>query len=402
MDETASLRIADDPERALVLAGRYELGESVGRGGMAEVYRARDAVLDRQVAVKVFRGETPLNELDLRRQTETQLLAGLSHPGLVTVFDAGTDDSGGTPRSYLVMELIDGPTLRELIARGPIPPRELAPLGIQVAEALAYVHGRGIVHRDVKPANILVTDPSLGHHDVVAKLTDFGVARLVESTRLTTHGMTVGTANYLSPEQATGADTTAASDIYALGLVLLECLTGQLAFPGYGVEAALARLRRDPVVPLDLPSGWGDLLSAMTARAPRDRPSAAEVATRLLPLATDRVPDPASGPTAVLAASSTRRRGVVLIVVAALAIAGIVGVVLLGGSSSPAAPRPSYSSVPGQLGRGLTQTPSPVGPSLSVVPTSAAPPSPITDASTSPPARTASRASRGKDRGHGG
>lgn len=392
---------------------------------MAEVYRARDGVLDRQVAVKVFRGETPLDDAD-RRQTETRLLAGLSHPGLVTVFDAGTDDSGGAPCTYLVMELIDGPTLRELINRGPMPPEEVARLGTQLAAALAYVHGRGIVHRDVKPANILLTDPSSGRPDAVAKLTDFGIARLVDSTCLTTQGMTVGTANYLSPEQATGAETTAPSDVYALGLVLLECLTGQLAFPGYGVEAAVARLHRDPAVPVRLPSRWRDLLSAMTARAPRDRPSAAEVAAQLVALTSDRRPDPGSRPTALLAASSTdrlgqlagphrgrlfgavwqglgeraRRRAVALIVGAALAaVAGMVILVVSLGSSSPPAPTPSHPSVPGQLGRAASPSPSAVPLSPSATPSSAPPPSPVSATSTSPQDRPAT--SKGKGKGHG-
>jgi eukaryotic-like serine/threonine-protein kinase len=261
------------------LSGRYRLGALLGAGGMADVYEAEDTVLHRPVAVKVFRPTPLIGDEELRHQGEIRLLAGLNHPGLVTLFDAGTDQSSITPRTYLVMELISGRALSELLRSGPLPSSDVAELGAQVAESLAYVHAHGIVHRDVKPANILVDTPDRTRpRDVRAKLTDFGVARLLDDTRITELGLTVGTANYLSPEQAMAHDVGLPSDIYSLGLVLLECLTGQVAFPGRGVEAAGARLHRAPFVPASLGPAWTHLLTEMTAASPGARPTAIQVA----------------------------------------------------------------------------------------------------------------------------
>src|SRR5690349_17423457 len=216
--------------RPAVLDGRYVLGESLGRGGMARVYRAVDTVLDRNVAVKVFDQHAALPDREARRAAEVHLLAGMNHPGLVMVYDAGRDESNpGDPFAYLVMELVDGATLAQAIARGPLPRRAVAVIGAQLAGALDHVHSHGVFHRDVKPANVLVTEDPTG---MVVKLADFGVARLVDITRLTVYGTTFGTPNYLSPEQATGDEVTPASDIYSLGLVLLEALTGERAYPG--------------------------------------------------------------------------------------------------------------------------------------------------------------------------
>ncbi|MDV8023106.1 serine/threonine-protein kinase [Rhodococcus sp. IEGM 1330] len=275
-----------------LLAGRYRLGTVLGRGGMADVVHADDHVLGRSVAVKIFRhGEPP--DTAQRIDAEIRTLASLSHPGLVTLYDAGTaPDASGVPVPYLVMELIDGPTLSAYRQGRTMDGAHVARIGCELAEALAYIHDQGVVHRDIKPANILVAQaPDVGVGQC-AKLADFGIARIVDAERLTEHGTTVGTAHYLSPEQATGTSAGPPTDIYTLGLVLIECLTGTMVFEGSAVAAAVARLHRDPAVPEGLGSDWHALLTEMTSRRPEDRPAAAAVAHRLRGLSRSTTPLP--------------------------------------------------------------------------------------------------------------
>ena len=271
-DQPTAAMSAGGPER--VIGGRYRLESLLGRGGSAEVWRASDEALERQVALKLV---TASGGEDAHRVgDEARLLAQLSHPGLVPVYDAGTDDHG---RPWVVMELVDGETLADTIRRGAVPAERVAEVGARLADALSYVHAQGLVHRDVKPANVL-----LGK-DGRVRLTDFGIARLVDAAKVTATGLTVGTASYLSPEQVTSDPVGPPTDIYALGLVLLECLKGEREYPGSAVEVALARLNRQPVIP-PLPGGWGGLLAAMTDRDPERRPTAQQVATDLHAVAT--------------------------------------------------------------------------------------------------------------------
>jgi eukaryotic-like serine/threonine-protein kinase len=261
---------------ALLLADRYEVGEPIGRGGMAVVHRAWDRRLDRPVAIKAFRAESSGEAESARRRSETKLLASLHHPALVTLFDAvATDDA-----TFLVMELVDGPTLRQWLRRGVLPLDVAAAMAASLAEGLHFIHDRGVVHRDVKPANVLLAPSPIPGRPPVAKLSDFGIARLVESDRVTSAGTFVGTAQYLSPEQARGEPVGPPSDVYSLGLTLLEGVTGATAFPGSPIESATARLARDPVVPGSLGYGWKSLLTAMTRRNPAERPTALDVVLR--------------------------------------------------------------------------------------------------------------------------
>ncbi|MGB8649358.1 MAG: serine/threonine-protein kinase, partial [Mycobacteriales bacterium] len=261
----------DDPTQAIpaaaVIGGRYRLDSLVGRGGTAEVWRATDTSLDRVVALKLV--TVAHDESSARAADEARTLARLSHPSLVQVYDAGTDTSG---RPWVVMEFVEGETLADAIRRGPLPVRRITEIGLAVAEALDHVHAQGLVHRDIKPANVLI-----GRAGKV-KLTDFGIARLVDAAKVTSTGLMVGTASYLAPEQVAGETVGPATDVYALGLVLLEALTGKREYDGPAVEAAMARLHRAPVLPPTLPDGWAALLEAMTARSPLERPTAAQVA----------------------------------------------------------------------------------------------------------------------------
>ncbi|YCI74412.1 serine/threonine protein kinase [Arthrobacter sp. R1-13] len=261
---------------------------------MASVYNARDENLGRDVALKLFAPQAPDAEELKRQEAEITLLATLNHPGLVTLFDAGIDNRiPDEPRPFLTMELIEGEDLRTRIRRGPVTLDELAVIGAGIADALAYVHGLGIIHRDIKPGNILLVPGRPGEPDR-PKLTDFGIARIVDGTRLTATGTMVGTAAYLSPEQAKGAEMGPASDIYSLGLVLLESIKGTVEYPGSAVESAVARLYRAPEIPPDVPKEWADLLRAMTALDPLERPTAAdiEVALRQALYSTESVPGP--------------------------------------------------------------------------------------------------------------
>ncbi len=308
------------------LADRYEIGELIGRGGMADVHRAHDTMLDRTVAVKLLRDVT---EVDTRRfADEARLLSTLHHPHIVTFLDAGVDDE----RPWIALELADGATLAQLVASSTPDVERIREIGSEVAAGLAHAHDRGVVHRDVKPSNIV-----LGA-DGTAKLTDFGIARLADATAgLTLTGHTVGTAAYLSPEQVRGEKVTGAGDVYALGLVLLEVLSGTRAYPGTPVEAAVARLHRSPLIPASLPPGWPGLLTAMTASDPSLRPSAAAVAERLSTPGAPAgwVADQTSTAEVVLAGRH-RRAAAMIAVAAALAI--VVALVMVRGltGGSPA------------------------------------------------------------------
>ena len=268
-----------------LLANRFLIETLIGTGGMASVYRAMDTALGRTVAVKLFRADGSASEPE-RQSGEIALLASLNHFALVTLFDAGTALVDGAPRTFIVMELVDGPDLRTRIEDGPVPSIDVAGMGADLAEALHYVHEQGIIHRDVKPANVLLAPSGFPGRNMHAKLADFGIARLLDETRLTATGSLLGTASYLSPEQALGGVIGAPTDVYSLGLVLLECLTGVRAYPGTAVESAMARLQRQPKIPSQLGRGWTDVLRAMTARDFADRPTAADAAGLLRALAT--------------------------------------------------------------------------------------------------------------------
>jgi serine/threonine protein kinase len=289
--------VFDTPMREpAVLGDRYQLESMIGRGGMADVYRAHDRVLGRDVAVKLMRDAAGSEQDRARFAGEARTLARLNHPGLVTILDAATTDE----QPYLVMELVNGPSLADCCAGVALDPDRVAAIGAQLADALAYAHRAGIVHRDIKPGNVLLAE------DDRALLTDFGIARLMsDSARHTATGMTIGTAAYLSPEQVRGDEVTPAADVYSLGLVLLEALTGERAYRGSPTEAALARLSSPPQVPESLPTAWQDLVLQMTRLEARERPDAAEVSTTLRDLAAGLEPSTA---TADLRAASGHTR----------------------------------------------------------------------------------------------
>jgi serine/threonine protein kinase len=251
------------------LGGRYRVDTLIASGGMADVFRGTDVAGGGTVAVKVLRHLGP--EQASRFAVEARTLERLDHPAIVRFCASGEED--GTP--YLVMEYVEGSTLAEVLARGPLTLDRVVAMGRRLAEALAHAHHVGIVHRDVKPGNVLLAD------DGSARLADFGIARLADSPTLTRTGMLVGTASYLAPEQLEGRRVGPRTDVYSLGLVLLEASTGRRAYDGPATEAAMARLVRPPEIPEELPAWWAALIRDMTAPAPDGRPSAEEVVARL-------------------------------------------------------------------------------------------------------------------------
>lgn len=366
---------SDAPE-PIVVDGRYRLDGVLGRGGMATVHRAHDILLGRDVALKVFPEVHGEDEL-MRNRAEVLVLAALSHPALVMLYDAGTDlRPDGGQQDYLVMELVGGPTLSERLRRAPLHHAQAARVGRDIAEALAVVHAQDVIHRDIKPGNILLTGPdALETGDAgepAVKLADFGIARLIDGTRLTMTGQTLGTVLYLSPEQARGEALAPSSDIYSLGLVLIECLTGRPAFAGTTTESAIARLVSPPRIPEDIDAELAALLTRMTLMTPDERPSADEVAAALAALASpDRtlaLPAAAAPPSeeqstdAVPAAptpTGTRRRHprrALLSAGAALLLAagGLLVAQQVSASDEPS-DAPSYPAVDGRLGDALTE-----------------------------------------------
>ncbi len=264
-----------------LLKNRYAVLETLGQGGMAVVYRAFDTALGRDVAIKIFNASNDDIE-GARQEDEVNVLASLSHHSLVTLLDAGVDRSDrGNPRVFLVMELVHGPDLQRALLRGPMTGREVSEIGYDLAEGLAYIHRRGVVHRDIKPSNVLLADYQDGNSRIRAMLTDFGIAHRGVQQEPAGSTTTTGTAAYLSPEQVRREPVGAPSDVYSLGLVLLECFTGTLAYPGEPVDSAMSRLVNDPALPEGLGTEWRQLISAMTARNPRERPLSNELVLAL-------------------------------------------------------------------------------------------------------------------------
>ncbi|WP_283139590.1 protein kinase domain-containing protein [Rhizohabitans arisaemae] len=253
-----------------LLGGRYRLLERIAAGGMGEVWRAGDELLGRFVAIKLL-GRQYLGDEGFRERfrSEARITAGLADPGIAQVYDYGEQDD----TAYLVMELVVGEPLSAILARNaPLSPEVTLDIVVQTARALHTAHRSGVIHRDIKPGNLMVTSTG------VIKVTDFGIARAVQAAPLTKSGIVLGTAQYVSPEQASGRHLTALTDIYSLGVVAYECLGGRPPFLGENQVAIALQHLNDPPAPLprEIPGSVCDLIMATLAKDPGDRPSSAQ------------------------------------------------------------------------------------------------------------------------------
>lgn len=250
------------------IANRYEIISKTGVGGMATVYKAKDTVLNRNVAVKVLKEEFITDEEFVKRfNSEAQAAASLSHPNIVSIYDVGNEDN----IYYIVMELVRGKTLKQIITEeGALPWKWSVNIAMQIASALETAHKNNIVHRDIKPHNIIITE------DGVAKVTDFGIAKAVSNSTITAFGTTIGSVHYFSPEQAKGGYTDAKSDIYSLGVVMYEMLTGKVPFDSdTSVSVALKHMQETPVAPMDvnenIPQAVNDIILKAMQKEPMAR-----------------------------------------------------------------------------------------------------------------------------------
>jgi serine/threonine-protein kinase len=362
---------------------RYQVRHVLGRGGMSTVHLAYDAVLGRPVALKVLAEHLTEDEaFRARFLREAKLAARVMHPNVVQVYDAGEGESG----LYIVMEYVDGESLAdELRRRGSLSAAEVVDLGIQLCAALDASHAAGLVHRDVKPQNVLRA------RDGTVKLGDFGIARSQDATSLTEHGSVLGTAAYLSPEQARGAEVTGASDLYALGVVLYEALTGRRPHEGATFAELVLRREQDPVLPpgvlvAGVPPDLDRVILGCLAARPEQRPASAaavagtlaaalpEAATRPIPAAPDaRATEVKTAATLAAATRAVERRAptrhrlaAALVVLGALAAGILVSVFAFGGSGDEktAPPATTRARVPTQVAvvHQQTQMQQPVAP----------------------------------------
>jgi serine/threonine-protein kinase len=328
-------------------AGRYRVERTLGSGGMAVVYLAHDEELHRRVAIKVLAEHLAGDDSFRARFLQESKLAGrLSHPNVVQVYDAG--ETEGSP--YIVMEYVPGDTIAQ---RGKLSYREAVPLALQACAGLQHAHAAGLVHRDVKPANLLVRE------DDVLKIADFGIARAAELTRLTEHGTVLGTAAYLSPEQAAGEEVTTATDIYSLGAVVYELLTGRPPYKFESLAELAAQQKGGIITPLrDLESTVPEPVEAAVmhalAREPRFRPaSAADFADELAaaselpvePLLATAITEPLHSRTYRSVPGSSAWLWIVG-AAAVATVAVVLGLLSLGGGSSSTKPKPVQIQAP--------------------------------------------------------
>jgi len=407
--------------------GRYLIQSELGRGSMGIVYRARDPLIDRAVAIKTIRVDLPADELALfeaRFFTEVRAAGSLNHANIVTIHDAGREGA----LVYVAMELLEGPSLADLLAaHTPLPPARIASIGAQIADALAYAHGRGIVHRDVKPANILLV------RDRTPKLTDFGVARLPNAAT-TLGGTLIGSPKYMSPEQVGAGAVDGRSDVFSLGVVLYELLTGEAPFAGDDLHAVMRRVvHHEPPAPAALnphvPAALDAIVRRAMAKRPEERyPSARGLATDLTrfargelvtlgaaPAAANRPrPVPAAGdetieirpasraeparpaaesnadtqPAAPPPAQRPLRRAAVLATIPFLGF--VAAIVFTGASNTPADPAamPPVASVPSAttVATAGEITPAPPPPAAEAAPAAPAEPAPEPAPAAAPPA----------------
>ena len=349
-----------------LFADRYDVDEVIGTGGMSTVYKARDRLLERTVALKVLH---PHYEQDAehaqRFEYEARAVAQLSHPNIVTVIDRGESDG----RHFIVFECVDGENLKQLAGRrGPLPVRDALELVLQVADGLAYAHAHEIVHRDVKPQNVLVTA------DGSAKVTDFGIARALDvDLGVTQTGTILGTTNYLSPEQARGEPVTAATDVYSLGVVLYELLTGTVPFPGDNFVTVAVKVQNDPPPSLrarrpDVPLRLVAAVERALAKDPAQRFASMEAFAAELRACLGEPGSAVDAPTLIAPAApvarpSRRRRrrlpAVLALLGLAAAVAAVASFFLIGGSKGT--PNGAAGTAAGIVLHGITAYDPPPG-----------------------------------------